>query len=129
VLPDAKKALAEQVSSVAERRQLDAAIASGKANQARLVGDLLAIVARLEAKRSAFGCYRFPAAKPWIPPREGVAEAKREWHFKSRAPTARQQAEAWGRRPSEIVLPLRIDRASVCRVLNEQNASGCQEVA
>ena len=51
MLPDAKKALAEQVSSVAERRQLDAAIASGKANHARLVGDLLAIVARLEAKK------------------------------------------------------------------------------
>jgi DNA invertase Pin-like site-specific DNA recombinase len=60
--------------------------------------------------------------------REGIADAKREWRDKGRVPTARRQAaeiarlKADGIRPSEIAVRLGIGRASVYRVLAEQNA-------
>ena len=61
--------------------------------------------------------------------REGIAKAKREGRYKGRVPTARRQAaeiaglKAEGVRPSEIASRLGIGRASVYRVLGEQDAS------
>ena len=58
--------------------------------------------------------------------REGIAKAKREHRYKGRVPTARRQAaevarlKAEGVRPSEIANKLGIGRASVYRVLGEQ---------
>ena len=58
--------------------------------------------------------------------REGIAKAKRDGRYKGRMPTARRQAaeiirlKSEGVRPSEIALRLRIGRASVYRVLGEQ---------
>jgi DNA invertase Pin-like site-specific DNA recombinase len=58
--------------------------------------------------------------------REGIARAKREGRYKGRVPTARRQAaevirlKQEGVRPSEIALRLGIGRASVYRVLGEQ---------
>ena len=62
--------------------------------------------------------------------REGIAKAKREGRYKGRVPTARRQAieiirlKAEGVRPSEIAVRLGIGRASVYRVLGEQNVDG-----
>ena len=67
--------------------------------------------------------------------REGIAKAKREGRYKGRVPTARRQAaevarlKAEGVRPSEIALRLGIGRASVYRVLGEQDASESRNAA
>jgi DNA invertase Pin-like site-specific DNA recombinase len=58
--------------------------------------------------------------------REGIAKAKRDGRYKGRVPTARRQADEIlrlkqaGVRPTEIASRLGIGRASVYRVLNEQ---------
>jgi DNA invertase Pin-like site-specific DNA recombinase len=57
--------------------------------------------------------------------REGIAKARAEGKYKGRAPTARrmvakmQELKASGMRPAEIAVELRINRASVYRVLGE----------
>ena len=58
--------------------------------------------------------------------REGIAKAKREGRYKGRVPTARRQGDEIirlkeaGIRPSEIAIRLGIGRASVYRVLGEE---------
>jgi DNA invertase Pin-like site-specific DNA recombinase len=57
--------------------------------------------------------------------REGIAKAKVEGKYKGRAPTARRKAErmwelkALGKRPTEIATELKVNRATVYRVLKE----------
>jgi DNA invertase Pin-like site-specific DNA recombinase len=119
---------AQQVSSVGERRQLEAALdyvregdqfAVTKLDRlARSVGDLLAIVARLEAKGVSLRVLSMSGAqsldtstatgRPMLAvigavgqaeresmlerQREGIAKAKRDGRYKGRVPTARRQA-------------------------------------
>jgi DNA invertase Pin-like site-specific DNA recombinase len=65
--------------------------------------------------------------------REGIAKAKRDGRYKGRAPTVRRQAadiirlKDAGVTPTEIAVRLRIGRASVYRMLAEQN--GCERAA
>jgi DNA invertase Pin-like site-specific DNA recombinase len=65
--------------------------------------------------------------------REGIAKAKRDGRYKGRAPTARRKAaeitrlKDAGVTPTEIATQLGIGRASVYRVLAEQN--GCDRKA
>ena len=128
---------------------------------ARSVGDLLAIVARLEAKKVSLRVLSISGSQALDTAtstgrlmlsviaavgqaereamlerqREGIAKAKREGRYKGRVPTARRQAaevarlKAEGVRPSEIAGRLGIGRASVYRVLGEQNANARQEAA
>ena len=122
------KIFREQVSSVAERQQLEAALDYVREGDsftvtkldrlARSVGDLLAIVARLEAKRvslrvlsmsgnqaldtatstgrlmlSVIGAVGQAEREAMLErQREGIAKAKREGRYKGRVPTARRQA-------------------------------------
>ena len=122
------KIFREQVSSVAERQQLEAALdyvregdtfAVTKLDRlARSVGDLLAIVARLEAKRvslrvlsmsgtqsldtgtstgrlmlSVIGAVGQVEREAMLErQREGIAKAKREGRYKGRVPTVRLQS-------------------------------------
>jgi DNA invertase Pin-like site-specific DNA recombinase len=61
--------------------------------------------------------------------REGIANTKRERHYKGRVPTARRQAAEIirlndaGIRPMEIAMRLGIGRASVYRVLGAQETT------
>jgi DNA invertase Pin-like site-specific DNA recombinase len=152
----------EQVSSVAERQQLEQALDYVREGDhfvvtkldrlARSVGDLLAIVARLEAKKVSLRVLSISGNQALDTAtstgrlmlavigaggqaereamlerqREGIAKAKREGRYKGRVPTARRQAAevarlmAEGVRPSEIASRLGIGRASVYRVLGEQ---------
>ena len=123
-----EKIFAEQVSSVAERRQLEAALdyvregdqfAVTKLDRlARSVGDLLAIVARLEGKKVSLRVLSMSGTQSLDTStatgrlmlavigavgqaereamlerqREGIAKAKREGRYKGRVPTARQQS-------------------------------------
>ena len=123
------KIFREQVSSVAERQQLEAALDYVREGDsftvtkldrlARSVGDLLAIVARLEAKGvslrvlsisgnqaldtatstgrlmlSVIGAVGQAEREAMLErQREGIAKAKREGRYKGRVPTARRQAD------------------------------------
>jgi DNA invertase Pin-like site-specific DNA recombinase len=125
------------------------------------VGDLLAIVARLEAKGVSLRVLSISGNQPLDTStstgrlmlsvigavgqaereamlerqREGIAKAKREGRYKGRVPTARRLAaeiaglKAEGVRPSEIALRLGIGRASVYRVLGEQDTSESRNAA
>ena len=139
-----EKIFSEQVSSVAERQQLEAAldyVREGDSNcvtkidrLARSVGDLLAIVARLEAKRvslrvlsisgsqaldtststgrlmlSVIGAVGQAEREAMLErQREGIAKAKREGRYKGRVPTARRQAAEVARLKAEGVRPSEI---------------------
>jgi DNA invertase Pin-like site-specific DNA recombinase len=138
------KIFREQVSSVAERQQLEAALdyvregdvfAVTKLDRlARSVGDLLAIVARLQAKTvslrvlsisgnqalatatstgrlmlSVIGAVGQAEREAMLErQREGIAKAKREGRYKGRIPTARRQAAEIVRLKSEGVRPSEI---------------------
>jgi DNA invertase Pin-like site-specific DNA recombinase len=157
-----QKIFREQVSSVAERQQLEAALDYVREGDsftvtkldrlARSVGDLLAIVAKLEAKGVSLRVLSMSGNQPLDTStstgrlmlsviaavgqaereamlerqREGIAKAKREGRYNGRVPTARRQGaeiirlKEAGVRPSEIAVRLGIGRASVYRVLGEQ---------
>ena len=138
------KIFREQVSSVAERQQLEAALdyvregdqfAVTKLDRlARSVGDLLAIVARLERKNvslrvlsisgnqtldtatstgrlmlSVIGAVGQAEREAMLErQREGIAKAKREGRYKGRVPTARRQAAEVARLKAEGVRPSEI---------------------
>jgi DNA invertase Pin-like site-specific DNA recombinase len=123
------KIFSEQVSSVAQRDQLAATLDYVREGDgftvtkldrlARSVGDLLAIVARLEAKRVSLRVLSMSGTQPLDTStatgrlmlavigavgqaereamlerqREGIAKAKREGRYKGRAPTVRRQAD------------------------------------
>ena len=156
------KIFAEQVSSVAQREQLEQALDYVREGDtftvtkldrlARSVGDLLEIVSRLEAQKVSLRVLAMSGAEPLDTgtaigrlmlavigavgqaereamlerQREGIAKAKREGRYKGRVPTARRKADEIirlkeeGVTPSEIASRLGIGRASVYRVLNEQ---------
>ena len=163
------KVFREQVSSVAEREQLEAALGYVREGDsfavtkldrlARSVGDLLGIVAKLVAKGVSFRVLSMSGNQPLDTAtstgrlmlsviaavgqaeregmlerqREGIAKAKREGRYRGRVPTARRQAAeitrltADGVSPTDIANRLGIGRASVYRVLAEQN--GCDRAA
>ena len=156
------KVFREQVSSVAERQQLEAALGYVREGDqfvctkldrlARSVGDLLEIVARLEGKKvslrvlamsgnqaldtstsvgrlmlSVIGAVGQAEREAMLErQREGIAKAKAQGRYKGRVPTVRRQAaeiirlKLEGATPSEIASRLGIGRASVYRVLGEQ---------
>jgi DNA invertase Pin-like site-specific DNA recombinase len=157
-----ERIFSEQVSSVAERQQLEAALDYVREGDsicvtkidrlARSVSDLLAIVARLEAKKvslrvlsisgnqaldtststgrlmlAVIGAVGQAEREAMLErQREGISRAKREGRYKGRVPTARRlsaeiiRLKQDGVRPSEIAVRLGIGRASVYRVLGEQ---------
>jgi DNA invertase Pin-like site-specific DNA recombinase len=123
-----EKVFREQVSSVAQRDQLEAALGYVRDGDgfvvtkldrlARSVGDLLNIVARLEAKKVSLRVLSMSDTQPLDTgtatgrlmlsvigavgqaereamlerQREGIAKAQREGRYKRRAPTARRRA-------------------------------------
>ena len=123
------KIFGEQVSSVAQREQLEAALDYVREGDtftvtkldrlARSVGDLLEIVARLEAKKVSLRVLAMSGAQPLDTgtatgrlmlavigavgqaereamlerQREGIAKAKREGRYKGRVPTVRRKAD------------------------------------
>jgi DNA invertase Pin-like site-specific DNA recombinase len=139
-----EKIFSEQVSSVGERQQLEAALDFVREGDtisvcridrlARSVADLLAIVARLEAKRvslrvlsisgsqaldtststgrlmlSVIGAVGQAERESMLErQREGIAKAKREHRYKGRVPTARRQAAEVARLKAEGVRPSEI---------------------
>jgi DNA invertase Pin-like site-specific DNA recombinase len=136
-----EKIFSEQVSSVAERQQLEAAfdyvregdqfVCTKLDRLARSVGDLLAIVARLERKKvslrvlsisgnqaldtatstgrlmlAVIGAVGQAEREAMLErQREGIAKAKREGRYKGRVPTARRQADEIARLKAEGVRP------------------------
>jgi DNA invertase Pin-like site-specific DNA recombinase len=138
------KVFHEQVSSVADRQQLEAALDYVREGDqlvctkldrlARSVGDLLAIVARLEAKKvrmrvlsmsgtqsldtstatgrlmlAVIGAVGQAEREAMLErQREGIAKAKREGRYKGRIPTARRQAAEIARLKAEGVRPSEI---------------------
>ena len=140
------KIFSEQVSSVAERQQLEAALDFVREGDqfvctkidrlARSVGDLLAIVARLEAKKvslrvlsisgnqdldtstaigrlmlAIIGAVGQAEREAMLErQREGIAKAKREGRYKGRVPTARRQSAEIIRLNSEGIRPAEIAR-------------------
>jgi DNA invertase Pin-like site-specific DNA recombinase len=138
-----ERMFAERVSSVARRPRLEAALEFVREGDtlvvtkpdrlARSVADLLAIIARLEAKGVGLrvlsmggaevdtaaptgrlmltllgAVAEFERALMLERQREGIAKAKAEGRYKGRAPTARRQAEAVRRLRSEGVKPAEI---------------------
>jgi DNA invertase Pin-like site-specific DNA recombinase len=139
-----EKIFSEQVSSVAERQQLEAAfdyvregdqfVCTKLDRLARSVGDLLAIVARLERKKvslrvlsisgnqaldtatstgrlmlAVIGAVGQAEREAMLErQRDGIAKAKREGRYKGRVPTARRQADEIARLKSEGVRPSEI---------------------
>jgi DNA invertase Pin-like site-specific DNA recombinase len=138
------KIFREQVSSVAQRQQLEAAfdyVREGDSftvtmldRLARSVGDLLAIVARLETKGvslrvlsmsgtqsldtgtstgrlvlAVIGAVGQAEREAMLErQREGIAKAKREGRYKGRVPTARRQAAEIARLRADGVTPTEI---------------------
>jgi DNA invertase Pin-like site-specific DNA recombinase len=136
-----EKIFSEQVSSVAERQQLEAAfdyvregdqfVCTTLDRLARSVGDLLAIVARLERKKvslrvlsisgnqaldtatstgrlmlAVIGAVGQAEREAMLErQRDGIAKAKREGRYKGRVPTARRQADEIARLKAEGVRP------------------------
>jgi DNA invertase Pin-like site-specific DNA recombinase len=157
------KLFREQVSSVAKRDQLEAALDYVREGDslvvtkldrlARSVGDLLNIVALLETKTVSLRVLSMSGSQPLDTStatgrlmlavigavgqaeretmlerqREGIAKAQREGKYKGRAPTVRRRAteiirlKEAGVTPTEIAMRLGIGRASVYRVLANQN--------
>jgi DNA invertase Pin-like site-specific DNA recombinase len=151
----AKKVFGEQVSSVAKREQLDAAldylrdgdvfVVSKLDRLARSVGDLCAIVKRIEAKGATLRVLQInldtstPTGKLMLNmlgsiaeferslmlerQREGIAKAKGEGKYKGRAPTAMAKGDdvrrlaAEGMTREAIASELNIGLASVYRAL------------
>jgi DNA invertase Pin-like site-specific DNA recombinase len=140
-----ERTFAERVSSVAHRAELEAAIAFMREGDAlvvtkpdrlaRSVADLLAIIARLEAKGVALRVLsmggaevdtRTPTGRLMLTmlgavaeferalmlerQREGIAKAKAEGKYQGRAPTAQRQAEAVRQLKAEGVRPVDIAR-------------------
>jgi DNA invertase Pin-like site-specific DNA recombinase len=139
-----EKIFSEQVSSVAERQQLEATfdyvregdqlVCTKLDRLTRSVGDLLAIVARLEAKRVSLRVLSISGNQPLDTStstgrlmlsvigavgqaereamlerqREGIARAKAQNRYKGRVPTARRQAAEIIRLKSEGVRPSEI---------------------
>jgi len=139
-----EKIFAEQVSSVAEREQLETALDYVREGDcfcvtkldrlARSVGDLLAIVARLEAKGVSLRVLSMSGTQSLDTStatgrlmlavigavgqaereamlerqREGIAKAKRDGKYKGRVPTARRQAAEIARLKAEGVRPSEI---------------------
>jgi DNA invertase Pin-like site-specific DNA recombinase len=139
-----EKIFQEQVSSVAERQQLDQALDYVREGDqfvvtkldrlARSVGDLLAIVARLEGKKASLRVLSISGNQPLDTgtstgrlmlavigavgqaereamlerQREGIAKAKREGRYKGRVPNARRQAAEVARLKAEGVRPSEI---------------------
>jgi DNA invertase Pin-like site-specific DNA recombinase len=139
-----EKIFSEQVSSVAERQQLEAAfdyvregdqfVCTKLDRLARSVGDLLAIVARLEGKGVSLRVLSISGSQALDTgtstgrlmlavigavgqaereamlerQREGIAKAKREGRYKGRVPTARRQAAEVARLKAEGVRPSEI---------------------
>ena len=135
---------AEQVSSIAQREQLEVALDYVREGDtftvtkldrlARSVGDLLAIVARLEAKKVSLRVLAMSGAEPLDTgtaigrlmlavigavgqaereamlerQREGIGKAKREGRYKGRVPTARRKADDIIRLKEEGVRPSEI---------------------
>jgi DNA invertase Pin-like site-specific DNA recombinase len=147
-----EKILAEQVSSVAERQQLEAALDYVREGDcfcvtkldrlARSVGDLLAIVARLEAKKvslrvlsmsgtqsldtstatgrlmlAVIGAVGQAEREAMLEKqREGIRKAQREGRYKGRVPTARRQADEIIRLKDSGIRPTEIaDRLGIGR--------------
>jgi DNA invertase Pin-like site-specific DNA recombinase len=138
------KLFIEQVSSIGRRQQLDAAldyvregdtlIVTKLDRLARSVPDLLAMVARLEAKRVALRVLAMSGSQPLDTgtaigklmlavigavgqferemmlerQREGIAQAKRDGRYKGRAPTVRLQADEIIRLKTAGVTPTEI---------------------
>jgi DNA invertase Pin-like site-specific DNA recombinase len=138
------KIFREQVSSVAERQQLEAALDYVREGDsftvtkldrlARSVGDLLAIVARLETKGvslrvlsmsgnqaldtatstgrlmlAVIGAVGQAEREAMLErQREGIAKAKREGRYKGRVPSARRKAAEVARLKAEGVSPSEI---------------------
>jgi DNA invertase Pin-like site-specific DNA recombinase len=139
-----EKVFREQVSSVAQRDQLEAAVDFCREGDqfivtkldrlARSVGDLLNIVARLEAKKVSLRVLSMSGSQPLDTAtatgrlmlavigavgqaeretmlerqREGIAKAKQEGKYKGRTPTARRQAAEIIRLKEEGVRPSEI---------------------
>jgi DNA invertase Pin-like site-specific DNA recombinase len=139
-----EKLFCEQVSSLAQREQLEQALDYVREGDqfvvtkldrlARSVGDLLAIVARLEAKKVSLRVLTMSGTQPLDTgtatgrlmlavigavgqaereamlerQREGIAKAKREGRYKGRVPTVRRQDADIIRLKSEGVRPTEI---------------------
>lgn len=140
-----ERVFSERVSSLAKRAQLEAAldfVREGDAlvvtkldRLARSVPDLLALVARLEAKKVSLRVLsmggsevdtRTPTGRLMLTmlgavaeferalmlerQREGIAKAKAEGKYRGRVPTAQRQAEQVHRMKAEGVRPVEIAR-------------------
>jgi DNA invertase Pin-like site-specific DNA recombinase len=139
-----EKIFSEQVSSVAQRNQLgqaldyvrdgDSLVVTKLDRLARSVGDLLSIVARLEAKKVSLRVLSMSGSQPLDTgtatgrlmlavigavgqaeresrlerQREGIAKAQREGRYKGRVPTVRRQATEIARLKADGVTPTEI---------------------